>query len=438
MTNLDLKQKMEIILTVSKILAENGATTDRIIRNAKRLAAFMKIPEENFNLQVTPSAIFLNIFDDEKSNISFKNCEKHAIDLNLITSISNFTWNALKENYSPEKFQEILNEIINRKKNYSQTQNILATGIFCGGFCFLFGGDIFAAIYAAICSALAKFFQLKFLKLGVNNFVAISIAAFLATVAAFFSELLPSETPTTPIIACALFLIPGIPIINATIDTLNNFFLNGMTKAFHANLVATSMTVGIVFAIALCIEIYFLVYNDVIYIQDFLNLEMAMNHNFLEILIASIIVAISFSIMMNISRKILIYLGILGAVTLLAKNFLILELNFSAEISTFFAATLAGIFAIKLKKITRTPMQVLIVPAIIAMVPGVLIYRFLFSCINIKFMTAEEFFQACGVGIDALQIIFAMVVGAILPNLIANKIFERKYKNAQEKYLNNI
>ena len=438
MDNLDLKQKMEIILNVGKILAENGATTDRIIRNSKRLAAFMKIPEENFNLHVTPSAIFLNIFDGEKSNSSFKNLEKHAVDLDLITAISNFTWNALKENYLQEQFQEILNEIINRKKNYSQTQNILATGIFCGGFCFLFGGDIFAAFYAAICAASAKFFQLKFLKLGVNHFITIAIAAFVATVVAFVLALLPSETPSIPIIACALFLIPGVPIINATIDTLNNFLLNGMTKAFQANIIAISMTVGIVFAIAFCIELYFFVYNEHIYIQDFLSLEIFSTHNFFEILIAAIVVTISFSIMMNISRKTLIYLGILGAITVVAKNFLILELNLSAEIATFFAATVAGILAIKFKKFTRTPMQVLIVPAIISMVPGVLIYRFLFSCINIKFLSAEEFFLAMETGIDALQIIFAMVVGAILPSLIANKIFERKYRNAQEKYLNNI
>ena len=424
MHNLNLKQKMEIILTVGKILAENGATTDRIIRNSKRLAAFMKIPEENFNLQITPSAIFFNIFDGEKSNISFKNCEKHAIDMNLITSISNFTWNALKENYSQKQFQESLNEIINRKKNYSQTQNILATGIFCGGFCFLFGGDIFSAFYAAICSSFAKFFQLKLLKFGVNNFITIAIAAFLATVAAFFSELLPSETPVTPIIACALFLIPGVPIINAMTDILNNFLLNGMTKAFQSCLIALSMTVGIFFAIVLCEEIYFWVYNEFIYRKDFLSLEMVSNHNFFEILIAAVIVAISFSIMMNISRKVLVYLGILGAITLLAKNFLMSELNFSVEVGTFFATTLTGIFAIKLKKITRTPIQVLIVPAIISLVPGVLIYRFLFSCINIRFMTAEEFFQAFGWGIDALQIIFLMVIGAILPNLTANKIFE--------------
>ena len=418
MLNFNLKQKIDFILTVGKILAENGATTEIIIRNSKRVAEFMKIPEENFNLQITPSAIFFNFFDGDKSNISFKNLEKHAVDMNLVTLIDNFTLNALKKNYSEEKFQDNLNEIMTQEKNYTQIQTILSTGIFCGGFCFLFGGDIFSAIYTAICAIIGKFFQLKLSKFGVNHFIIISIAAFFSTMTAFFIYVLPSETPEYPIIACALFLIPGIPIINAIIDTLNNFLLNGMTTAFRAILIAISMTVGIVFAIALCEKIYFWVYNDFIYRKDFLSF-------FLEILIASVIVAISFSIIINISRKNLIIIGILGAVTLLTKNFLIFEINFSAEVGTFFAATLIGILAIKIKKITQTPLQVLVVPAIISMVPGVLIYRFLFSCINIKFMTAEEFFQAMGIGIDALQIIFAMVIGATLPNLITLKIFEK-------------
>ena len=183
-------------------------------------------------------------------------------------------------------------------------------------------------------------------------------------------------------------------LINAMTDILNNFTLNGMTRAFHAILISISMTVGIVLLIALCREIYFLVYNENIYIQEFLNLEMTTNHNFLEIFIASVIVAIYFSVMMNISKKTLIYLGILGAISVLAKTFCILELKFSAEIAIFFATTLIGVLVIKFRKITLTPMQVLIVPAIISVVPGVLIYRFLFSCISIRYMTAEEFFQA--------------------------------------------
>ena len=50
MVNLDIKKKMALILSVGQILAENGAATDKIISNTKRVATLMKIPEENFNI----------------------------------------------------------------------------------------------------------------------------------------------------------------------------------------------------------------------------------------------------------------------------------------------------------------------------------------------------------------------------------------------------
>ena len=418
--NFNLKQKIEIILTVGQVLAENGASTDRVIRSSKRVAEFMKIPEENFNMQVTPSAIFLNVFEDERSNISSRNCEKNAVDMNLVTLISNFTKNALEKNYSQKKFQDILDNIISRKKLYSHMQIIFATGIFCGGLCFLFGGDIIAAIYTAICSAVGKFFQLKLSKLGVNHFAVISIAAFVVTFLAYFAYLLPTETMATPIIACTLFLIPGVPIINAIIDILNDCLLNGITKAFRATLITISMTVGIVFAVVP------LAFYENVNPTIFTKLALTSIHNFFEISVAGIVTAFSFSILINMPKRLLIILGVLGMISVITKNFFISELNFSLELGTFLGAVLVGILIIKVRKITRTPMQVLILPAIIPLVPGVLMYRFLFSCLNIEHLNSEEFFQACGTGIDSLQIIFVMTIAATFPSLIANKLFEKK------------
>lgn len=416
----DLKQKMEIILTVGQVLAENGATTDRIIRSSKRVAEFMKIPEENFNMQVTPSAIFLNIFENDKSNVSFRNREKNAVDMNLVTSISNFTKIALEKNYSQKKFQDVLNKIINRKKIYSHAQIIFATGIFCGGLCFLFGGDIISTIYAAFCSAIGKFFQLKLSKLGVNHFIIIAIAAFVATFLSYFAYLLPTETLSAPIIACTLFLIPGIPMINSIIDTLNNFSLNGMTAAFLATLITISMTVGIILAVIP------LAFYENVNPAIFTKLTVVSSHNFFEIFVAGIITASSFSILINIPKRMLIILGVLGMVAVMTRNFFTQELNFSPEIGTFIGAILVGILVIKLKQITQVPMQVLIVPAIIPLVPGVLMYRFLFSCLNIGNLTSEEFFQALGTGIDSMQIIFLITMCATFPGLIFNKLFEKK------------
>jgi len=44
-----LEEKMELVLTVAQTLSENGATTDRIIRNSKRAALSLKIPEEIYS-----------------------------------------------------------------------------------------------------------------------------------------------------------------------------------------------------------------------------------------------------------------------------------------------------------------------------------------------------------------------------------------------------
>ena len=96
----DLKQKMEIILTVGQVLAENGSSVDRVIRSSKRVAEFMKIPKEDFHMQVTPSAIFLNISEDDKSNISKlrKKCRRYEFD--------NFTQQFYKKSVGKKLFAE--------------------------------------------------------------------------------------------------------------------------------------------------------------------------------------------------------------------------------------------------------------------------------------------------------------------------------------------
>ena len=132
----NINQKMELILTVGQILLENGATTDRIIRNSQRVAAFLNIPEKNFHMQVMPSILFLNISDGVKSYTEFRNCPKHAINMDIITAVSRLTWTVLKENFTLNKFRETLANISAKKKIYSLPQTIFATGAACGGFCY--------------------------------------------------------------------------------------------------------------------------------------------------------------------------------------------------------------------------------------------------------------------------------------------------------------
>lgn len=416
MINLDIKAKMELILSVGQILAENGATADKIINNVKRVAACMQIPEANFNIKVMPLVLFLNVFDGEKSHLAFRNYENHGIDMNIVNLVNALTVKAVKKNYSPQKFNDVLYRIVSQRKLYSHTQIILATGLFCGAFCYLFGGDLLASFYTAVAAIIGKLFQLKSIKYGINHFCAMAIASFVATSLAYFAHFLPTETIWTPFIACSLFLIPGIPIMNALTESLGGFLLNGMIKAYHSFLIATSMTVGIVLAANVWEHI------EEIYLK---NVSLSSSHNFVEILFLGMIVSISFSTFINTPRKILLLLGGLGVVALLIKDLMIYRLGLSPEIATFIPSLFIGITAIIAKKYTHAPTQVLTVPAIIAFVPGVLIFRFISSCIYIRDVDAEKFFYEMGFAIDALQIIFAMTIGVTLPYLLANKFLKK-------------
>lgn len=420
----NINQKMELILTVGQILLENGATTDRIIRNSQRVAAFLNIPEKNFHMQVMPSILFLNVSDGEKSYTEFRNCTKHAINMEIVTDVSQFTRRVLKENYSLKQFKESLEEIISKKKNYSMPETIFATGAACGGFCFLFGGDIAAVFYTMICAMLGKTLQLKLLKFGINEFFIIASSAFAATAAAYLVHFLPSQTEWTPIVACALFLIPGVPIINATIDILNKFLSNGINSALRALFVAIPMATGIVLAV-----IFFITINPEI-LPEIENIDFALKplaeHNIFTFAIAATVAATGFSVIFNIPKKLFLAIGILGAVAVCTKFFFILELEFSPEFATLSGVTVVGFLAIKARQLTNAPMQVLIIPAMIPLVPGVLIYRFLFAFIAIEYLSAEDFFEALKLGIDATQIIFAIAIGAVVPILIATKFFDKK------------
>ena len=106
-----------------------------------------------------------------------------------------------------------------------------------------------------ICTMLGKTLQLKLLKFGINEFFVITSAAFTASLAAYGMHFLPSKTEWMPMVACALFLIPGVPMINATIDILNKFSSNGMNSAFRAMFISISMSMGIVLAVRFFITI---------------------------------------------------------------------------------------------------------------------------------------------------------------------------------------
>ena len=149
----EIGRKMHLLLHTGQLLMENGADSDRTVRDMMRTAAYMGIPKDRIHQHVMYTTLMLNVNDEQHSYTEFRKCTKHGINMTTLTAISKLTWRALEKNYSLHEFERHLLRIKNRPRNYPVWLTALGAGAACGGFCKLFGGSWLDFLLSAPSSA---------------------------------------------------------------------------------------------------------------------------------------------------------------------------------------------------------------------------------------------------------------------------------------------
>lgn len=417
-------RKMHLLLRTGQMLMESGADTNRIVRDLKRSAAYMGIPEEKINMHVMYTTLMLNISDGDHSYTNFRKCQHHGVNMTVISALSKLSWRALENSYTLDKYETELNRIEHLKRHYSENMTITAAGVACGGLCLLFGCDM-TAFFCTVIAAMSAFWVRRLCnRWEINPYAGVSISAFTATFIAYLTQFAASSsTPWHPMMACALFIVPGIPLINAVDDMLHNYIVSGMTRAMNTLLIGGGMTFGIILAIRLC------------QVDDFTSLKFAPDSLYLLHPFAAAVAAIGFSIIFNVPPRLLIGTAIGGVIAVCLRNFFSLEFGLSMTASSFIGATVVSLIALKAVHWFHTPVHVLTIPSVIPLIPGVLLYRLLFAIININQLTTTELMEAMQNGVTAILIIVSIAVGVALPNIFARKLLEKSKQTHLDEIL---
>ena len=324
-----LRRKLDLLLRTGKLLMESAADTNRIERNMKRVAAFMGIPEEKLHLDIRWTMIMVNVSDETHSFSKFQKCEKHGINMTTITEVSHLSWKAIEQDYSLDQYEEELERIARKPRNYMPYLVAIGAGFACGGFCKLFGCDWIAFLFASICAFVGFRVRARCIEFGINVYMSIAIAAFVATCLAYassFSGL--SSTPYHPLLACALFIVPGVPLINFVDDMIDNHLLVGITRAANTMMMVGAMTFGIAFAMRV------LVMNDIEIDHKFSELSMVPHDPYYIYAIAAAIAAMGFSMIFNIQRRLLWVVALGGIIAVCTRNFVNFELGYGPVIGS--------------------------------------------------------------------------------------------------------
>lgn len=429
----ELLHKLDILLRTGALLMESAADTARIMRTMKRTAIFFDLDERYTHYFINRNVLMVNYSDETHSFTKFQRCEKHGINLTTISLVSKLTWQAIRQAMSMEDFEQALENIKKRPRSFTPLQVAIGGGFACGGFCIQFGCDWPAFFYCSL-AAIAGFGLRMFLPArGCNNYVAIAISAFAATLLAWAtsflsldagaSALLParmhSDTPWHPLMACALFIVPGVPLINFVSDMLNGYIEVGITRATNTLLMVLAMAFGISFAIKVC------------GIDNFVtDLTMTPHHDYREYAIAAAVSAMGFSTIFSVPRRLLPALAAGGIIAVCTRNFVNLGpsngnigLDMGLSIGSLAGSAVISLIVVKARHLLHAPHQCITIPSVIPMVPGVLMYRALFAFIDMHGIVGEVT-VGMNNAIMASMAILCIALGVAIPNIFFSRLTE--------------
>lgn len=234
------------------------------------------------------------------------------------------------------------------------------------------------------------------------------------------------------LLACTLYIVPGVPLINFVDDMIDNHLLVGITRAANTVMMVGGMAFGIAFAMRL------LVMSDVTIDQKFSELSMVPHDGYWVYAIAAAIAAMGFATIFNIQRRLLWVVAIGGIIAVCTRNFVNFELGYGPVIGSFMGSFVVSLLAVKAVHWFHVPNHVLTIPSVIPMVPGVLMYRSLLAFINMHGVIGEvtnafsmvliPHLLFCVYHWVLLYLIFLHAV--ILPRTVRN-FFKKSWKNVK-------
>lgn len=421
--NKTLNYKMKLLLDIGQALMENGADCARVIRDMKRAAVHLRIPAENIQSHITYTTLMLNICDDERSFTQFRKCMKHGVNLAVLAAVSKLTWRILRGNTPIAATENAIARIRARALCYPHWGIALGAAVGSGGSCKLFGGSWEESLVATIAALMGFIAHRLSNKYAFNPYACAMITGFVATIFAWaIPAALGLGTLWYALVACTIFLMPGLPSINAASDVLNRFTTSGMTRAMDTMLIIGGMTFGIAFAILIA------------GVGNISDVHIQPSDTYLNQAIAAALAAGGFSVMFNTPKRLLAIVAVEGIVTMLIRNVLMLEFGQPQALGSFVAAAFVGIAALKVIHIVHTPNTLLIIPPVIPLIPCVLLYRLLFAVLHIQTISVEELLEALRFGVNGVTIILAVVVGVSIPNIF----IQRRIEHQQQSEINEI
>lgn len=240
----DIRRIASFLAEYASWLAGCGATCIRIEKNTRRMAGAFGV---GFDISIMPAHVYVSVWDKNMTDrsVTVNKTTGKGISFDLNAKLSRLSWevadNRLDFAGAVSRFEKI-----KETRPTGKYEVLVLTSLANASFCRLFGGDAIAMLIVFI-STLAGY-RLKQIMLDDGRDIRL---AFLC--ASFFSATISAgghifEIGSTPEIALGtsvLYLIPGVPYINAVSDMIDRHYLCGFSRFIDALVLTACLSAGL-------------------------------------------------------------------------------------------------------------------------------------------------------------------------------------------------
>lgn len=224
------------------LLFSCGSTCIRLEKNTTRIAAAYGMQTE---ISVFPRHIHLSVHSSSGDTATAViSIHPRSVSFSIIAALSRLSWDIADEKLTLKNAETQLNKI-NNDRHINSWAEMLLVAIANAAFCRLFQGDITAMI-TAFASTIAGISTRHILAgFGLDSRCTVIVCATVSTVIAAADALFGiGSTPEIAEASAVLYLIPGIPLINALCDMLDAHYICAFGRMMHAIVITACLSLG--------------------------------------------------------------------------------------------------------------------------------------------------------------------------------------------------
>ena len=394
-----------LALQLGRILLLNGSDTEQV---HLRVSRFARAFGAEAHLLVTYEAVLVTLTagSDIRTKIGSR-VPGMGVGMSAIAAINRLVDDADGGHIRLDKVQSALDKIEHQPPPYPRWVVAAALGVTAASLARLFGGDWLACLGAGLAGIAGTWMRLELGRHQVNSIlIAFVVAVLSGILGGLVTRFGISNMPALALVAPAMILVPGVPLINGILDMIRNHVTVGISRLGFAAVVVLAIAFG-VFCATWITGIGIPIASPTLTIglpQDALFSALA---------------AGGYALLFNVPARMAWACAICGLASHTLRT-LLFHCGIDLIAGTLAGSLAAGLLAQGFARYFRAPAVALAFPGVVAMVPGADAFRAVFGTLQMAEATAagttitETLSLSATVGL----MIGAIAVGIAAPALL--------------------